>query len=57
MTPALPCPRCEKTISAADEDGLVARMQDHVAREHEHPGKLSRRHILARLHRLEQAED
>jgi hypothetical protein len=52
MTISVPCPRCEKVITAEDDDDLVAQVQDHVARDHDLPRVLPRKHILARLGRL-----
>jgi hypothetical protein len=54
MSISLPCPRCDKVITAEDEDDLVAQVQDHVARDHDDhglPKVLPRKHILARLRR------
>jgi len=51
MTISVPCPRCDTVITAEDEDDLVAQVQDHVARDHDMPRVLPRKHILARLRR------
>jgi hypothetical protein len=51
MTISVPCPRCDKVITATDEDDLVVQVQDHVGRDHDLPKVLPRKHILARLRR------
>lgn len=50
MTISLTCRHCDATITADNEDDLVARVQAHV-REHDDARVPSREHILARLHR------
>lgn len=34
MTITMPCPRCDAVIDAADEDDLVAKVQQHVREDH-----------------------
>jgi predicted small metal-binding protein len=43
------CPRCEVTFRAADEDELVAIVQQHVRNDHGFEHELPRKHILAYL--------
>ncbi len=57
MSLTLPCPRCDKVITAEDEDDLVVRVQAHVARDHDLPRILPRKHILARLRRAHDEGD
>jgi predicted small metal-binding protein len=51
MTITIRCPRCALEITAADEDELVARVQQHVRDDHELPHTLPRKHILHELRR------
>jgi hypothetical protein len=48
------CPRCEAPITAHDENDLVQKVQTHVRDDHGLAHTLSRKHILARLHKLTQ---
>jgi transcription initiation factor IIE alpha subunit len=45
------CPRCGAELTAADEDELVARVQQHVREDHELPHTLPAKHILRELRR------
>lgn len=59
MTLALTCTRCQQKITAADEDDLVTRVQDHVAghgRDHDRSHHITRDHVLRRLRR-QQSKD
>jgi predicted small metal-binding protein len=56
MTLILTCPRCDARITANDEDELVAKVQSHVRDDHGATHALSRKHILARLHRRDPKE-
>ncbi|WP_055751195.1 MULTISPECIES: hypothetical protein [Frankia] len=54
MTTSLTCKHCDTTISANDEEDLVAQVQTHVqdhAAAHGRVHTVSRNHVLARLHR------
>lgn len=43
------CPRCGFELHAADEDELVALVQEHVREDHGFERELPRKHILAYL--------
>lgn len=43
------CPRCGVGLQAADEDELVALVQQHVRDDHGFERELPRKHILAYL--------
>ncbi len=47
MTVSMSCRRCQKLITADDEDQLVELSQAHASSEHRHTP--SREHILAHL--------
>lgn len=49
MTITMPCKRCGVTISAEDEDDLVAKVQAHALEDHNLEHALPRKHILAHL--------
>ena len=51
MTITMPCPRCDAVIDAADEDDLVAKVQQHVREDHGLDHTIPAKHILARLRR------
>jgi hypothetical protein len=46
------CPRCDTPITAQDEDDLVQKVQTHVRDDHGLSHTLPRKHILARLRKL-----
>jgi predicted small metal-binding protein len=48
------CPRCDVPITAHDENDLVQKVQTHVREDHGLAHTLSRKHILARLHKFTQ---
>jgi predicted small metal-binding protein len=50
------CPRCEMVIAAADEDDLVNKVQAHVRNDHGLDHTMPRKHILARLRRIREAD-
>jgi Protein of unknown function (DUF1059) len=43
------CPRCGLNLQAADEDELVAAVQQHVRDDHGFERELPRKHVLAYL--------
>jgi hypothetical protein len=43
------CPRCGLSLHAADEDALVAAVQQHVRDDHGFEQELPRKHVLAYL--------
>lgn len=43
------CPRCGLGLSAANEDELVANVQQHVRDDHGFERELPRKHVLAYL--------
>ncbi|HLH64619.1 MAG TPA: DUF1059 domain-containing protein [Solirubrobacteraceae bacterium] len=51
MTITMSCPRCDAVIDAADEDDLVAKVQQHVREDHGLDHTMPAKHILARLRR------
>jgi len=51
MPLSLTCPRCSEVMTADDQDELVSKVQSHVRDDHGAAHTLSRKHILARLHR------
>ncbi|MGI8411790.1 MAG: DUF1059 domain-containing protein [Solirubrobacteraceae bacterium] len=57
MTLIINCPRCDKTITADDEEDLVAKVQAHVRKDHGFPHTLPRKHILGRLRSLPPSAD
>jgi predicted small metal-binding protein len=52
MSFTINCPRCDATITAEDEDDLVAKVQTHVREDHGLEHTLPRKHVLARLNKL-----
>jgi hypothetical protein len=52
MTLTMTCKHCDEMLTAEDEDGLVELVQTH-ARAHGDKPPLSRDHILARFHRIQ----
>ncbi len=51
MTITMSCPRCDAVIDAADDDDLVAKVQQHVREDHGLDQIMPAKHILARLRR------
>ncbi len=49
MTITMPCKRCRVTITADDEDDLVAKVQTHAREDHNLKHDLPRKHVLAHL--------
>ena len=45
------CPRCDRVISASDEDDLVIQVRAHARDDHGMTHVLPRRHVLAQLQR------